>query len=74
MHVLLSTYLYLHVYVAEGYSLCNSVISLYRYKHHIITLQLGQTPVEEAEGSIRAFLRTFEVCSCILDIAFIDDN
>ena len=27
VHVLLSTYLYLHVYVAEEYSLCNSVIS-----------------------------------------------
>ena len=28
---------------------------------YVFIFQLGQTPVEEAEGAIRAFLRVFEV-------------
>jgi len=29
-------------------------------------LQMGQTPVDEAEGSVKAFLRTFEVSICTM--------
>ena len=44
----------------------------------VFFLQLGQTPVEEAEGAIRAFLRVFEVCvlfqHCFIFNAFILDT